>query len=233
MIRNCSIEEISDGKLYSRDDLVKANCLGCVGCSDCCHGMGNTVVLDPYDVFRLTTLRNCSFQDLLAEGVELGIVDGLILPSLKMNGTENACFYLNEEGRCKIHEFRPGICRLFPLGRYYDNDRFYYFLQVNECSNKNRSKIKVKQWIDTSELKKNEEFEIKWHYFLKNMQKYILDKENEAINQLEDTGEKNIRQQICMKILETFYVKEYTGKENFYDEFYMRFNQFKELLIVE
>ena len=56
MERNVTMAEISDGKLYSRDDMVKAGCDDCRGCSACCHGMGNSIVLDPYDVYRLTHL---------------------------------------------------------------------------------------------------------------------------------------------------------------------------------
>ena len=47
MERNVTMAEISDGKLYSRDDMVKAGCDDCRGCSACCHGMGNSIVLDP------------------------------------------------------------------------------------------------------------------------------------------------------------------------------------------
>ena len=40
MIRNCSLEEISDGKLYSENDMVKADTNQCQGCNSvCCHGI--------------------------------------------------------------------------------------------------------------------------------------------------------------------------------------------------
>ena len=68
MERNITMAEISDGKLYSRDDMVKAGCDDCRGCSACCHGMGNSIVLDPYDVYRLTALRGDTLEHLLEEG---------------------------------------------------------------------------------------------------------------------------------------------------------------------
>ncbi|MBP3902148.1 MAG: YkgJ family cysteine cluster protein, partial [Blautia sp.] len=55
MLRNESLEEIWDGKLYTLNDMVKADCQGCKGCSDCCRGMDDTVVLDPLDVHRICT----------------------------------------------------------------------------------------------------------------------------------------------------------------------------------
>lgn len=83
MERNVTMAEISDGKLYSRDDMVKAGCDDCWGCSACCHGMGNSIVLDPYDVYRLTALRGDTLEHLLKEKkVEWNVVDGQILPNL-------------------------------------------------------------------------------------------------------------------------------------------------------
>ena len=54
MRREVTLEEISDGKLYDANDMVKADCQDCKGCCDCCKGMGDSVLLDPYDVCRLS-----------------------------------------------------------------------------------------------------------------------------------------------------------------------------------
>ena len=98
MKREISLEEISDGKLYGSGDMVKVGCDDCRGCSACCRGMGSSIVLDPYDIFRLETGLDLSFEELLAEAVELNLVDGMILPNLKMSGEGEACTFLNEEG---------------------------------------------------------------------------------------------------------------------------------------
>ena len=42
MLRECNLDEISDGKKYSINDMVKADCDDCKGCSACCHGMATT-----------------------------------------------------------------------------------------------------------------------------------------------------------------------------------------------
>ena len=47
MNREMDMAEVSDGKLYGLDDMVKADCAGCEGCHACCTGMGTSVVLDP------------------------------------------------------------------------------------------------------------------------------------------------------------------------------------------
>lgn len=53
MIRECSMEDISDGRTYELNDMVKADTGGCQGCYKCCTGMGSSIMLDPYDVWML------------------------------------------------------------------------------------------------------------------------------------------------------------------------------------
>lgn len=181
MKRNVRMEDISDGKLYTANDLVKADCGDCEGCSACCRGMGSSIVLDPLDIYRLTTGLGVRFEQLLSDKIELNVVDGIILPNLKMGGEKECCAFLNEEGRCSIHGIRPGICRLFPLGRFYEDGGFKYFLQIHECKKENRTKVKVKKWIDTPDLKKYESFISEWHYFLLELQGKLLKIEEEKV----------------------------------------------------
>ena len=136
--------------------MVKADSHNCEGCCDCCQGMGDSVILDPFDVHRLSIGLKKPAEQLLQECLELGVSDGNILPHLRMTGAAEQCVFLNQEGRCSIHAIRPGFCRLFPLGRFYEDGGFKYILQVHECPKTNRSKIKVKKWIDTPDLKNYE-----------------------------------------------------------------------------
>ena len=53
MRREVRMEDISDGKLYRAEDLVRAGCGGCEGCSACCRHMGESVILDPLDIYNL------------------------------------------------------------------------------------------------------------------------------------------------------------------------------------
>lgn len=219
MDRKISLSEISDGKLYGLNDMVKAGCNDCKGCSACCKGMGNSIILDPFDIFRLTTNRRENFEELLHDKIELNMVDGVILPNLKMVSEVQSCAFLNEEGRCSIHAYRPGICRIFPLGRYYENHSYHYILQIHECKNKNRSKVKVSKWIDTNDVKRNEQFILDWHYFLKNLQE-----------QIKKSVDNNWIRNINLYLLNTFYQKPYVKEQNFYLQFEERFEQVKRYL---
>lgn len=216
MRREVSMEEISDGKLYTANDLVKADCNDCQGCSACCQKMGESIILDPLDIYRLTFGLNQRFEQLLADKIELNVVDGVIFPNLKMTGKEEQCAFLNSEGRCSIHSIRPGICRLFPLGRYYDGKSFQYFLQIHECKKENRTKVKIKKWIDTPDLKKNEKYISDWHYFLTDVQKILIKLQN-------DEKAKKIN----VLLLQTFFLEPYHQEEDFYTQFYERLEKMK------
>lgn len=218
MERFVDINEITDGKRYKLNDMVKADCDDCKGCSSCCKGMGNSIVLDPYDVYRLTTGLNVKFEELLIDKLDLNVVEGIILPNLKMNGKEEACNYLDENGRCSIHKLRPGICRIFPLGRIYENGEFEYILQVNECEKKNRTKVKVKKWIDTEDVSKNEAFINEWHYFLKDISVSLPTLPEEKVKE------------INMLILNVFFVTLYEGGRDFYEQFQERLQAVKETI---
>lgn len=211
MLRNIDLKEISDGRLYESSDMVKADCGGCKGCCDCCQGMGSSIILDPLDVHRITCGLGTTFAQLMENAIELSVVDGVILPNLKMTGEKEACFFLNDDGRCSIHSHRPGICRLFPLGRFYEKNSFKYFLQIHECPKTERTKVKVRKWISTPDFRRYEKYILDWHNYLKSLQEHILS----------PGGEKDVKD-ISMYVLQRFYQQPFNKAEDFYGQFYER-----------
>lgn len=216
MQREIDLSTVSDGKRYRQSDMVKAGCNDCKGCSDCCRGMGDSIVLDPFDIYRLCKNLGQSFEQLLSGAVDLHVVDGIILPNLKMTGEEETCSFLNEQGRCEIHSFRPGFCRMFPLGRIYENGSFQYFLQVHECRQEPKTKVKISKWLDLPDIRKYESFINEWHYFLKEVEK-ILEKFQDESSQ----------KTISMYLLRTFYLLPYDPEIDFYPQFQERMEKAK------
>lgn len=220
MRRTLDMQAVSDGRTYTANDMVKADCGGCTDCHLCCTGMGASIVLDPYDVFNLCRTLKQSFSQLLEQYLEVQVVDHVILPNLKMTGPREACSFLNEAGRCSIHSVRPGICRLFPLGRIYEDEGFAYFLQVHECPKENKKKIKVREWLSVPNLKSYEAFVCQWHQFLRDAEHAMLQMEAQDVRELN------------MFILQSFYGKAYDVTEDFYSQFEARLTQAKKLLAV-
>ncbi|MBR2527021.1 MAG: YkgJ family cysteine cluster protein [Blautia sp.] len=220
MIREVDIGDISDGKFYQYDDLVKVGCSDCEGCSACCHEMGASILLDPLDVHRLGQCLDRSFDQLLDWVIELNIVDGLILPNLKMSEEKEACPFLNQEERCSIHPYRPGLCRLFPMGRFYEDGSFRYFLQKGQCKKKGRYKLRLRQWLDTPDLISYDAYITEWHYFIR--------KAGEAVSLLSEEEQKKV----YLYVIRLFYEKPYSKRFDFYEQFRERLIEAREVLDV-
>ncbi len=219
MIRNVELSEISDGRIYETHDLCKVDTCECSGCHMCCEGMEDTVVLDPYDIFQLSQCLNCNPQLLVGKFIELNVKDSLILPHIIFSSDTKKCVFLNEKGLCSIHASRPGICRIFPLGRYYHDNKHSYIIQVHECNHK-KVKTKINKWIGYQNINDYELYIDRWHYFLKCIESKV---------HTEKPSDEDLKQWNLL-ILKLFYFKQYDAKagsnhsENLFDiDFYNEF----------
>lgn len=218
MKRYVSMEEISDGRLYGPGDMVKADCHDCAGCSKCCHDMVDTIILSPLDAYHLAKGLGRDFPGLIGREAELHVVNGIVLPNLKMTEPGNCCGFLDEQGRCSIHAFRPDLCRLFPLGRYYENGDFRYFLQVGQCSHPH-TKVKVSKWIDTPNPVQNKEYILRWHDLLGRMEEI-----------LGGSGDDELNKNLNLAMLNIFYMTPYETEEDFYPQFAERAEKMERII---
>ena len=201
-------------KLYGNNDMAKIDCHDCKRCSSCCRDMGESIWLDPYDVWQLTTSLGKNFEMLMAKEVELHVEEGLIMPNIRMAGEgEPKCSFLNEEGRCSIHGIRPGFCRLFPLGRNYEDGKLSYFVLEDACLAPAKSKMKINKWLGIPRLKEYETFLVEWHALTKGLRMFFA----------ENTDNEAVTKAVNMQFLQMFYLTPYTS-----DDFYVQFAVRKE-----
>lgn len=217
MERDIDLNTISDGKKYSSSDMVRIGCNDCKGCYSCCQHMEGLITLDPYDVHRILQYIKAPVLDsLFSENIEFIIDRDLMVPVLKMNNETGCCSFLNKEGRCSIHSARPGICRLFPMGRVYEGSSFYYFLQKDECPYPCKTKVKLKKWLDTPDISKYEKYIMDWHSFICDIRQYVINASEEE------------KKQINTVLTKMFYLTPYA--ESFYSDFYDRLNKVNQLM---
>ena len=121
--------------------------------------------------YKLTTGLGKTFEQLTMNELELNVVDGLIMPNLRMQKSDGRCAFLREDNLCNIHTIRPGICRMFPLGRYWEDEtHFKYIVQKGECNKDNLSKIKLKKWLGIEGLAEYDSYIVRWHEYVKQLQ---------------------------------------------------------------
>ncbi len=223
MMRTEELSEITDGRLYQASDMVKIGTSGCKGCAECCHVTEDTIKLDPWDIYHLQSGTHLTFQELLAGGyIALGVVDALVMPHIAQSAEgENGkgCRFLGPDERCTIHGFRPGFCRMFPLGRLWREDGdFSYILQVHECSRR-VTKVKIRKWLEIEDLPVYEEYVRIWHSFLTEVRQTISSISSEAL-----------RSKLCTYLLGCFYAEEWETDRSFYDQFEERMVRARQMI---
>ena len=221
MIRGQAIEEIYDGHFYDPDDMVPVGCSDCQGCSACCRNTGDSIILDPFDMFLLSKGTGRSFTDMIEREIEIRIVDGLILPNLMQHhedmytktsdpADDDHCPFLSAAGRCTIHPYRPGMCRLYPMGRYYIDGGFRYILQKDECTGRKKTPVLLRDWLGYKDLPRYEAYIQNWHDFK-------IQVEN-ALDRLTDKS----RDSVTRYILQIFFVHPYLTDQDFYPQYDVR-----------
>ena len=117
------------------------------------------------------------------------------------------------------------MCRLFPLGRYWEDDsHFKYILQSGQCQKSPLAKIKVKKWLDTPNLAQYNTYITDWHRYTKRIEAAVaqimaeLPAEEKALKEARQLAATQVKT-ICMYTLKTFYDTPYDAGEDFYQQF--------------
>ena len=119
----------ADTRVLAESDLLQLTC-GATGCSSTCCKATAPIILNPYEIARICKATGTPYEDLL-DVLDTDRAKGFPLVMLPR---DPACHFWTATG-CRIYEARPLACRLFPLGRVFENDRSYIVLpEVNRCS---------------------------------------------------------------------------------------------------
>lgn len=205
-------------RLLRSSDMARIATRGCAGCGDCCTGMGDTIHLDPWDVCFLCAATGKSFSAMMNEEIALHVEQGLILPHLQMRRDSGRCPFLGEDRRCGIYEQRPGICRLFPLGRNFDGEGMQYFVVEGGCDMPGKSRVQVSRWLGVKDLARYENFVPRWHYFVRRLQERIRQR-----------GDQAYARELSMRVLRLFYLVPW-DPDAFYEQFSGRLERFERSL---
>lgn len=212
MQHKVNLEEISDGTLYSNNDMIHIGCDGCNGNASCCRFAEDTITLDPYDLFRLQQATGLSVEVLYnRQLIALSPSDGLLLLHLNFSKETHACPFLLESGRCSIHAHRPGLCRLFPLARLIDDDKVQYLMQIHECPCTTAPKTKIKKWLELPDIDRYEAYLIHWNKLLAKTRRRLA----AASGQAELTA-------ITTEFLQNYYFISYDTTRSFYEQWEQR-----------
>ena len=156
----------------------------CLMCGQCCKDRDD-ILLSPYDVFKLSKGLKISSVDFVKKycDVHLGNTSNLPVVTLKFKKGIGYTFcpflkYKDKLYKCMVHEYKPSVCALFPLGRLYksneaDISEIQYIVQPNVCNCDKEERHSVKEWLSNFDINDSEQAHIDWSNCVIYLQKAI------------------------------------------------------------
>lgn len=130
---------------------------GCIQCGQCCHNR-HDILLQPFDLFRIAKYLGQDISTIINKYCDGYIGENSKMPILRAKPKihDAVCPFLRK-GKCSVHEVKPAVCALFPLGRATaPNGEMRYFIQNVHC-NAEKTTVKVKDWLDMFHLRESEQ----------------------------------------------------------------------------
>ncbi len=125
----------------------------CSQCGGCCRNVRDSVMLEPYDAYRLARhLRHedagITIEDVLMRYGELKPLSrGYDIYVLKTVDDSGVCLFL-KDGKCGIYAARPRTCRLYPffVAPANDGSRLLWYLCTERPEHFGKGNITPREW---------------------------------------------------------------------------------------
>ncbi|GAB6152590.1 YkgJ family cysteine cluster protein [Desulfosporosinus burensis] len=120
----------------------------CKACGNCCRNRQEPILLTGYDVFRIAKGLRIEMQEVVTK-YTIGYVGGTSnLPVLTLKERQDGSCSLLRKGKCMVHDNKPLVCAIYPLGRYYlpAEKRFGYFQQEICCGTAKEQTLE--EWLN-------------------------------------------------------------------------------------
>ena len=101
----------------------------CKQCGDCCRKRSQPVLLTGYDVYNIAKELNVGTAEVLMKYCTIIPGDTSGLPVVYLRERPDGSCSLLRKGLCTVQQNKPVVCRIFPIGRYYDGKEHRYFTQ--------------------------------------------------------------------------------------------------------
>ena len=169
-----NFEEI-ERELLDLDDTFRFKCRHC---GKCCKDQ-QEVIFTACDLFHVARKKEISTGRAIQEYGETYIGPNSLVPLVRMlpkNGNGD-CPLLTEDGRCSVHDCKPTVCALYPLGRVILNAevggplreraklRVKYVLNDYQCGSAKRVNT-VCDWLARFSIPERDSFFLEWNRLL-------------------------------------------------------------------
>lgn len=139
-----NIEKLREQKRLGKQDIFWFKC---DGCGECCKHRED-ILLTPYDIFRICKFLKIYFDEFIGAYCEVYIGSSSNLPVVRLRASPVCVFLMH--GKCLIHEVKPTVCALYPLGRLAclnsESCEIQYFIQDVQCGTRGQENVE-EDWL--------------------------------------------------------------------------------------
>ena len=154
----------------------------CRRCGKCCKNQ-DTILFNARDIYNIAKKLGKTTEQVIKECTEVYIGDSSRLPVVHMVpvGPARRCPLLQND-RCSVHDCKPTVCALFPLGRVAvfpktigedveitrENIRVKYFINEYNCGSVKKRNT-VRSWLARFQIQEEDEFFLQWNVVMMNL----------------------------------------------------------------
>lgn len=145
----------------------------CTQCGKCCINRED-IMLNPFDLFRASKALGMTPQDFVKTYCDtyLGETSRIPIVRIQPRGTIKRCPLLKDR-KCSIHNAKPTVCALFPIGRAFRieagkldekpiaTDQIEYIFNDPHCGDNSETHT-VREWLEAFGIPLQDEFFAKW-----------------------------------------------------------------------
>lgn len=168
------IEHLED-HLLDLDSEFRFKCRRCGKC--CIHQ--ETIIFNTRDIYNIAKKKGMTMQEVVEAYTETYIGHNSRIPIVHLlsNGPKGACPLLTTDGRCSVHDCKPTVCALFPLGRVAISSKdgqpleegelptIKYILTDHNCGSAKKVNT-VRSWLAKFGIPEQDEFYLLWNKVL-------------------------------------------------------------------
>lgn len=148
----------------------------CRHCGKCCTHQ-DTILLTARDIFRIARRQNRPPFEVVQDYTEVYLGGNSLVPVVHLlsNGPGGTCPLLGADKRCTVHDCKPTVCALYPLGRVLVNadpskpltvdaaKQVRYILNDHDCGS-HKKKHTVREWLAQFGIPENDDFFLRWNH---------------------------------------------------------------------
>ena len=179
-----------DNYLLDLDSEFRFKCRRCGKC--CIHQ--ETIIFNARDIFNIAQKKGMTMREVMDAYTEVYIGRNSRIPIIHLlsNGPKGACPLL-ENGRCSVHDCKPTVCALFPLGRVALNSKdgqplkegetpeVKYILNDHSCGSAKKVNT-VRSWLAKFGIPEQDEFYLLWNKVLMSLTPAVMKLEEEKVS---------------------------------------------------